>query len=65
MNYVQTVLNEITLTNKSIEFCQLLKDFLHNIEEMRLKLEAMVNFKNEKLFLVNVNYTTLAVLVDR
>ncbi|VBB33642.1 unnamed protein product [Acanthocheilonema viteae] len=50
VKYVQNELNKITLTNKTAEFCELLRDFLQNIEEIRLKLEAMVNFKSEKLF---------------
>uniref|UniRef100_A0A8R1Y375 Uncharacterized protein n=1 Tax=Onchocerca volvulus TaxID=6282 RepID=A0A8R1Y375_ONCVO len=51
MNYVQTMLNKITLKNKSAEFCRLLKDFLQNIEEMRLKLQTILSpFANLEQF---------------
>uniref|UniRef100_A0A0R3RG69 DASH complex subunit DAM1 n=1 Tax=Elaeophora elaphi TaxID=1147741 RepID=A0A0R3RG69_9BILA len=43
MNCVQNMLNKITLANKSEEFCQLLQDFSYNVEEMRLKFEAMLS----------------------
>ncbi|KAL3995087.1 hypothetical protein ACH3XW_24350 [Acanthocheilonema viteae] len=43
VKYVQNELNKITLTNKTAEFCELLRDFLQNIEEIRLKLEAMLS----------------------
>lgn len=43
MIYAQKVLNKVTLTNKSAEFCRLLEDFMHNIGGMQMKLKALVN----------------------
>lgn len=45
MDYVKNVLNKITLKNKSDEFCQLMEEFLRNIEGMRMKLQTVVNLK--------------------
>ncbi|CAG9532150.1 unnamed protein product [Cercopithifilaria johnstoni] len=51
MKYVQNVLNKITLTNKSTEFCKLVEDFLHDIQEMQLKFETMLSpFANLEQF---------------
>uniref|UniRef100_A0A915PRU5 Uncharacterized protein n=1 Tax=Setaria digitata TaxID=48799 RepID=A0A915PRU5_9BILA len=51
MGCVGNMLSKITLTNKSAEFCQLLEDFLHNIEGMRLKLQAILSpFANLEQF---------------
>ncbi|EFO21796.2 hypothetical protein LOAG_06691 [Loa loa] len=65
MDYVQSVLNKITLTNKSAEFCQLLEDFLHNVEGMRIKLQTILSpfanleqFSTDLLPMTDTNYST-------
>ncbi|KAK6104420.1 hypothetical protein QQG55_16205 [Brugia pahangi] len=51
MIYAQKVLNKVTLTNKSAEFCQLLEDFMHNIGGMQMKLKALLSpFANMEQF---------------
>ncbi|VDN90936.1 unnamed protein product [Brugia pahangi] len=51
MIYAQRVLNKVTLTNKSAEFCRLLEDFMHNIGGMQMKLKALLSpFANMEQF---------------
>ncbi|MCP9264028.1 hypothetical protein DINM_006953 [Dirofilaria immitis] len=71
MDYIQNMLNKITRTNKSAEFCRLLEDFLHNIEEMRLKLQAILSpfanleqFSTDFLPVTDANHSTASTITS-